>query len=227
MNAVLIGGSYGIGRELARILAVDGFNVHVYSRTLEDPFHEASIEWHEYAVGDELSDLPDTIDAFAYLPGTINLKPFRSLKPDAFREDFETNVVGAVEAIHQVSAGLKNSSNASALMFSTVAVQTGMAFHASVAASKGAVEGLTRSLAAEWAPKIRVNAIAPSLTDTPLAGRLLGNDAKAEAAAERHPLKRVGKASDIAQMAAFLLSSRSSWITGQVLPIDGGMSSIR
>jgi NAD(P)-dependent dehydrogenase (short-subunit alcohol dehydrogenase family) len=141
-------------------------------------------------------------------------------------EDYNLQVVGAVKAIKQCIPLLKKSEHASIVMFSTVAVQKGFGFHAQVAASKGAIEGLTRSLAAEFAPGIRINAIAPSLTDTPLAEKILNTDQKRTANAERHPLHRVGKPQDIAAMANFLLGEESSWITGQILHVDGGMSSL-
>ncbi|MFM1929934.1 MAG: hypothetical protein RL387_1262, partial [Bacteroidota bacterium] len=136
-------------------------------------------------------------------------------------------VVGAIKVIQAAFPSLKNAPQASIVLFSTVAVQLGLNFHSLVAASKGAIEGLTRSLAAELAPKIRVNAIAPSLTNTPLAAALLNSDQKMEANAERHPLKRVGTPEDIASMAAFLLSPKTSWITGQILSVDGGMGSLK
>jgi NAD(P)-dependent dehydrogenase (short-subunit alcohol dehydrogenase family) len=122
---------------------------------------------------------------------------------------------------------LKKAENASIVLFSTLAVQTGLNFHTQVAASKGAIEGLTKSLAAEFAPKIRVNCIAPSLTNTPLAASLVNTDQKMDASAQRHPLKRIGTTADIANMAAFLLSEKASWITGQILHVDGGMSSLK
>ncbi|MEP6597760.1 MAG: SDR family oxidoreductase, partial [Ginsengibacter sp.] len=117
--------------------------------------------------------------------------------------------------------------NASIVLFSTVAVQTGLPFHAQVAASKGALEGLTKALAAEFAPKIRVNCIAPSLTDTPLASSLLNTGQKAEANAQRHPLKRIGTTADIANLAEFILSDKASWITGQIIHVDGGISTLK
>jgi NAD(P)-dependent dehydrogenase (short-subunit alcohol dehydrogenase family) len=122
---------------------------------------------------------------------------------------------------------LKKSSHPSVVLFSTVAVQTGMPFHSSIALAKGALEGLTRSLAAEWAPLIRVNAIAPSLTVTPLSEKLTGSAEKIESGAQRHPLKKLGTAENIAQMAHFLLTDSSAWMTGQILHVDGGMSSVR
>ena len=149
------------------------------------------------------------------------------MKDEDFLADFNLNVLGAVKSIRTVLPCLKHAEDASIVLFSTVAVQTGMAFHASIASAKGAVEGLTRTLAAEFAPRIRVNAIAPSLTDTPLASKLLSREDSRKAAAERHPLKRVGKPEDVAAAATFLLSDDSSWMTGQVLALDGGMSAIK
>ena len=135
--------------------------------------------------------------------------------------------MGAIAVIQKLLPNLKQAETSSIVLFSTVAVQTGMGFHASIAASKGAIEGLARSLASEFAPKIRVNCIAPSLTDTPLAERLLNSPEKREASAARHPLKAIGAPADIASAAAFLLSDQASWMTGQILHIDGGMSSVR
>jgi NAD(P)-dependent dehydrogenase (short-subunit alcohol dehydrogenase family) len=148
------------------------------------------------------------------------------LKVKDFEKDMQINVYGAIKTIKALLPKL-NKNDSSIVMFSTVAVQQGMPFHASVAAAKGAVEGLTRSLAAEFAPGIRVNCIAPSLTDTPMAARLLGNDARREASEQRHPLKRIGSPADIAGMATVLLSPESSWMSGQIIGIDGGMSALR
>ena len=171
--------------------------------------------------------VPDKLDGVAYCPGTINLKPFHTLKPEDFLNDFSINVVGAVRSLQALLPKLKRAESPGIVLFSTVAVSRGMHFHSSIASSKGAVEGLTRSLAAEWAPKIRVNAIAPSLTDTPLASKLLASESRKTASAERHPLKRIGHPDDIAQMAAFLMSPSSSWITGQIIGVDGGLSGIQ
>jgi NAD(P)-dependent dehydrogenase (short-subunit alcohol dehydrogenase family) len=157
----------------------------------------------------------------------VTLKPFARVKPEDFVSDFQLQLVGAVKVIQASLPKLKNANSPSIVLFSTVAVQTGFNFHSLVASSKGAVEGFTRALAAEFAPKIRVNCIAPSITDTPLAGSLLNTDEKKEANAQRHPLKKIGKPEDLANLAAFLLSEKSSWITGQVLHVDGGMSSLR
>lgn len=221
-NFLIIGGSSGIGKALTRQLSQAGHNVISTSRTDSDLY---SFD----AVTDQftLSELPHVLDGVVYCPGTINLKPFHRLTENDFMEDFRINVLGAVRTLQQILPLLKNANQASVVLFSTVAVQNGMAFHASVATAKGAVEGLARSLAAEWAPKIRVNVIAPSLTNTRLAEKLLATDEKKKAAAERHPLKRIGDAEDIARMTAFLLTNQSSWVTGQVFHVDGGLSGVR
>ena len=151
----------------------------------------------------------------------------RSLKPDAFRSDFEINVIGAIKVLQQTQRLLQKTANSSVVLFSTVAVGQGMPYHASIAASKGAIEGLTKTLAAEWAPKVRVNCVAPSLTDTPLAARLLSSDERREVSAQRHPLKRVGTVSDISEAVCFLLSEKSGWMTGQILGVDGGISALK
>jgi NAD(P)-dependent dehydrogenase (short-subunit alcohol dehydrogenase family) len=231
MKSYLIaGGSSGIGLALVNKLSAEGHQVLVISRRgdglagLKGISHLA-----KNIVSDELgeAELPDRLDGVAYCPGSINLKPFRSLKPEAFLEDFRINLLGAVKVLQAAHKALKAAENPAVLLFSTVAVGQGMPFHASVAAAKGAVEGLTRSLAAEWAPAIRVNCIAPSLTDTPLAARLLGSDEKKLAAGARHPLKRVGTAEEAAALAHFLLGENSGWISGQVIGLDGGLSSLK
>lgn len=158
---------------------------------------------------------------------TINLKSFHLLRREDFLRDLEINYLGAVTTIQHYLPQLKKAQSASIVLMSTVAVQTGLAFHASISGAKGAIEGLTHALAAELAPKIRVNAVAPSLTDTPLAEALLNQPAKRENAAKRHPLRRIGTSSDIASTVCFLLGEESSWMTGQVLAVDGGLSRIR
>lgn len=229
-NYVVIGGSSGIGLELVKLISQAGGNVLVYSRTGENLIGLTNVTHITLDVlTDEivLDTLPESIHGLAYCPGSIVLKPFRSLKPAQFQSDFEINVLGAVKTMKACFKGLKKSGAGGVLLFSTVAVQQGMAFHASIAAAKGAIEGLTKSLAAEWAPIIRVNCIAPSLTDTSLAGRLLSTPEKKEASGARHPLKRVGEAKEIAEMGAFLLSEKAGWMTGQIIGMDGGMSSVR
>lgn len=228
---LIIGGSSGIGLAITQKLAEQGHEVYVGSRTADKIPVIKNIHHFKFDVlNDQLPEdqLPELLDGVVYCPGTINLRPFRQLKEEDFLTDFKINALGAVKTIQGTLNRMKKvEQTASIVLFSTVAVQTGMSYHASIASAKGAVEGLTRSLAAELAPKIRVNCIAPSLTDTPLAARLLGSEEKQQAAAERHPLKRFGQPEDIANLACFLLSDESSWITGQVLHVDGGMSSVR
>ena len=171
-------------------------------------------------------DLPDVLHGLLYLPGTINLKPFKMIRPNVFEEDMKINFFKLVETTQGVLKKLKEADQASIVYISTVAVQLGMPFHTSVAAAKGAIEGFARSLAAEYAPQFRVNVIAPSLANTPLAEKLLGNEKKKEKMDARHPLKRVAEASDIAEMTTYLLTDKSSWMTGQVIGLDGGMSSL-
>ena len=227
-NILIIGGSSGIGLALAELLALKN-SVYFASRTNESLLN-LDVNYIPFdATTDQLdlSPLPDKLDGFVYCPGSINLRPFKGLKTEAFLSDFKINVIGAVSALKSVLNLLNASSNAAVVFYSTVAVQTGMPFHSSVSASKGAIEGLTRSLAAEFAPKIRVNAIAPSLVDTPLASKFLNNEMKLEKANERHPLGRVGNAKELAQATAFLLGDESSWMTGRILQLDGGIGNLK
>lgn len=225
-NYLIIGGSSGIGRALVDQLLADGHSVAVWAREARDlPASVAFTAYDVVGAADPPKDaVPAELDGLVYCPGSIDLKSFRSLKAEAFREAFEVNVVGAVRCLQAAERPLKKSGRAAIVLFSTVAVQRGMPFHAGVAAAKGAVEGLVRSLAAEYAPTIRVNAIAPSLTDTPLAEKLLATEEKRQASADRHPLKRVADAAEIAAMAAFLLSDKAAFMTGQVIGMDGGLS---
>jgi NAD(P)-dependent dehydrogenase (short-subunit alcohol dehydrogenase family) len=224
----IIGASKGIGLALAQQLAELGHEVYAtYSNTTPSLQHQ-NITWQQLDVlAPTPLDLPEVLDGLVYCPGTIALKPFSRFSPTDFQTDYQLQVLGAIQSIQTALPALKKSEQAAIVLFSTVAVQQGLPFHSLVSASKGAIEGLTRSLAAELAPKIRVNAIAPSLTNTPLAENLLNSDAKREANAARHPLKRIGEASDIAHMAAFLLSDHASWVSGQILHVDGGISSLR
>ena len=227
---LIIGASTGIGNALATQLAAAGNEVFGTYNKKSPSNNPPLISFHPLNVLDEAISfdfLPSSIDGLIYCPGSINLKPFARIKPEDFVADFNLQVVGAIKTIQAALPFLKESANASIVLFSTVAVQSGLNFHSQVATSKGAIEGLTRALAAEFAPKIRVNCIAPSLTDTPLAASLLNTEQKKEGNALRHPLKRIGSAIDIANMAEFLLSTKSSWITGQILHVDGGMSSIK
>lgn len=225
---LIIGASSGIGKALTDRLINQGHQViGTYHRNKMDSGDKVRYFPLNVMEDFNMSFLPESIDGLVYCPGTIELKPFKRIKSDAFESDFRLQVGGAIRSIQQALPALNNSEEGSIVLFSTVAVQYGFNFHTQIAVSKGAIEGLTRSLAAELAPSIRVNAIAPSLTDTPLAARLLNTEDKRHANAERHPLKRIGEANDMAAAAAYLLSSDASWITGQIIPVDGGMSSIR
>ena len=228
-NYLVIGGSSGIGQALCQLLNDEGHTVYAsYCQHVQENI--GNINYFQLDVLQPLPDmswLPATIDGVVYCPGSIKLRPFHRIKVADFAKDYELQVLGAIKILQTVLPALKHSASASVVMFSTVAVQTGFPFHAQVASSKGAIEGLMRSLAADFAPKIRVNCVAPSLTDTPLASTLLNSAAKLEANAARHPLKRVGTASEVAAAAAYLLSDKAGWMTGQVIKLDGGMSSVK
>jgi NAD(P)-dependent dehydrogenase (short-subunit alcohol dehydrogenase family) len=226
-NILLIGGSYGIGLAIAKELQYEN-KVFVASRTNAEiaEMHVTHIQFDATTDTLDTSKLPEIIDGLVYCPGSINLRPFRGLKPEAFEQDLQINFISLVKVIQSVLPNLTASNQSSIVLFSSVAASMGMPFHTSVAAAKGAIEGFAKAFAAEYAPKIRVNVIAPSLTDTPLAEKFLSNDDKKEKSAQRHPLKRVGTSEDMGQMASFLLSEKSSWISGQILHVDGGMSTL-
>ena len=217
-RVLIVGGNTGIGAALNEQLLAEGVETILISR------NQGGV--------DVLDDEPNfpvidgAIDALVYCPGSINLKPFRGLKISDFQHDMDVNYFGAVKTIKNYLPNLKESKDASIVLFSTVAVQKGMPFHSSIAGAKGAVEGLTRALAAELAPTLRVNCVAPSLTDTPLAEKLLRNEKQREGAEQRHPLKAIGAAVDVAHMANFLISDKARWMSGQIIGVDGGMSSL-
>lgn len=229
-NYVIIGGSSGIGAAIVESLKHEP-EIQVFASYLNHQKESlGNIHFFPFnALNDQLDvkTLPAEIHGFVFCPGAIELKPFHRLTESGVLEDFKLQVLGAMKAIQSILPKLKASHTASIVLFSTVAVQQGFNFHAQVAMSKGAIEGLTRSLAAEFAPSIRVNCIAPSLTDTLLAGKLLNSPEKHEANAARHPLKRIGSPSDHAELTLFLLSDNAKWITGQIIHVDGGMSSIK
>ncbi|MBK9336231.1 MAG: SDR family oxidoreductase [Lewinellaceae bacterium] len=229
-NFVIIGASSGTGLSIAQQLASQGANLFTFSRSKPSTLPPGA-SWEEADSTNEnfhLAGLPDVVHGLVYCPGSINLKPFHRISPQDFRTDLDINVVGAFRAIQQVYPNLKAAGGlGSVVLFSTVAVQTGMPFHSSIAAAKGAVEGLVHALAAEWAPNIRINAIAPSLTDTPLAANLLSTEDKRNNAAQRHPLRRIGTPADLANATRFLLSDDAAFVTGQILHIDGGMGNLK
>jgi NAD(P)-dependent dehydrogenase (short-subunit alcohol dehydrogenase family) len=228
-NIVIIGGSSGIGEAIVSELIQTGASIyasyHTNQKASKEQIHFFYLDVLNQT--NDLSFLPDQIDGLVYCPGSIVLKPFSRITADDLMNDYQLQVIGAVKIIQQLLPNLKKSNAASILLFSTVAVQMGFNFHTVVAASKGAIEGLTKALAAELAPKIRVNCIAPSITNTALAASLLNTEEKVAANAQRHPLKKIGTAADIASMACFLLSDQASWITGQIMLVDGGMSAIK
>ncbi len=225
-NVVIVGGSKGIGQSIvSQLIQKGGYHIHNISRTAGIEQENVS-QYFCDILTDELPKIED-INSLIYCPGSIMLKPISSLKLEDFRQDLEINVIGAIKAIKAYQKNLAKSQNASIILFSTVAVAQGMPFHSSVSAAKGAIEGVTRSLAAELAPKIRVNCIAPTITDTPLAANLLRNEAARVKMSERHPLKRILDPEDLSEMACYLISTKAKAITGQVMRIDAGMSTIK
>lgn len=225
-HILIIGGSSGIGLELVKQLK-DTHRVLVASRT-PGPLPALGVTHLPYDVTDPesvLTGLPEQLDGLVYCPGSVNLKPFKMLGAAVFLEDLELNFLGLVRVLQPLMNRFRE--GASLVFFSSVAVGKGMPFHTSVAGSKGAIEGFARALAAEYAPALRVNVIAPSLVESPLTARLLNNDKKRELMAARHPLGRVGNPGDVARMAAFLLSDHSNWMSGQVIGVDGGISTLQ
>lgn len=223
-NYLIIGGSKGVGEQIVKELSEKGNFCHVISRS--KPNYTFVGNWYQLdALKDHLPEI-ENIDGLVYCLGSINLKPFNRLSLEDFNLDFDINFFGALKAIQYYLPILKKSEQASVVMFSTVAVQSGMPYHASIAAAKGAVEGLVKSLAAEFAPKIRVNAIAPSIIDTPLAAGILRSDQIIENMITKHPLKRILNSIDVAKTACFLLSSDSNGITGQIIVQDNGLVSL-
>ena len=226
-NILIIGGSSEIGKEIANSL--DDCKVYIASRTnlLEQKENQT------YFIYDPIKDeinkemIPESLDGFVYCPGTVNLRPFSGTKVETFVEDFEINVLGAIRSLKFVLQNLKNSASASIVFFSSVVIKTGMPFHSSIGVSKGAIEGLSKNLAAELAPSIRVNTIAPSIIKTKLTEKFLNSDVKIENSKLRHPLKQIGYPKDIASLVKFLISDESKWITGQAINIDGGIGSLK
>lgn len=230
-NILIIGASSGIGLNLTGSLLNQGATIYAASRSKSESwpkevhFQEMDVLKNPEAVA---NFIPEHLHGLVYAVGNINLKPFARIQAEDFTNDFQLNVVGAAMVIQQALKALKNAEGASIVLISSVAAKTGMGFHASIAASKAALEGFAVALAAEFASQnIRVNVVAPSLTETPMAEKFLNTPEKKQAAAKRHPIGRYGTPADISSAIAFLLSDNNSWINGQVIRIDGGMSSVR
>ncbi len=227
-NFLIIGGNSGIGKAIVDNLRQEKANIWQASRNPSEVDGVTSVKLDVLSMEDGIQDLPDTLHGLVYCPGSINLKPFQSFKTSDFQKDFEINVLGAIKVVQASLKALKKAKGSSIVFFSTVAAKVGMNFHTSVATSKAALEGLAISLAAEYANSgIRVNLVAPSLTDTPLAESLLSSDEKKENSKSRHPLKKIGAPEEMASAATFLLSPDNLWITGQIIRPDGGLSSIK
>ena len=224
-TVVIIGGSRGIGKAIINTL-IDYCKVVNISRTIPEITHQNLTHHSCDVLQDELPDI-ESVDTLIYCPGSINLKPITRLRVDDFKNDFEINVIGAVKAIQKYISALKNSNSPSILLFSTVATKLGMPFHASVASAKSAVEGLVKSLGAELAPKIRINAIAPTVTDTDLASKLLRNEKMIDNITERHPLKKFLNPEEVATMAEFLISDKAASLSGQIFEMDCGIVSFK
>ncbi len=221
------GASSKVAENLASILSAEGHQIIGIST--KEQTSENYTAYHQVSSykSNELPSISEKIDGIVYFPGTIQLKPFLRMTENDFLNDLHINTLGAVHCIQKYMPNLKDSEHASIVLISTVAVQIGMPFHSSVSMAKGAIEGLTKSLAAEFAPKIRVNAVAPSLTDTPLGERFINTAEKLENSKKRNPLNKIGKPEDIANAIHFLLTEKSAWVTGQILHIDGGMNNIK
>jgi NAD(P)-dependent dehydrogenase (short-subunit alcohol dehydrogenase family) len=226
MNKIIIvGGSRGIGKEIINELVDDNLIINL-SRNKPELTHSNLTHYNIDILTSDLPDLED-VSSLIYCPGSINLKPISRISLDEFREDFEINVIGAIKAIQKYLPCLKKSNDASILLFSTVATKLGMPYHSSVAASKSAIDGLVKTLGAELAPKIRVNAIAPTITKTELASKFLRNEKVIENMIERHPLKKILMPEEVSKMAKFLVSKDASSISGQIFNLDAGIVSFK
>lgn len=224
-NILIIGGTKGIGKAIMDLL-IEENKITCMSRNVSDYNHE---NYNHIQLDATLDNFPDLekIDSLVYCPGSINLKPISTLSIEDFRNDFELNVIGAVKSIKKYLPLLKKGKNPSILLFSTVATKLGMPYHASVSASKSAIDGIVKTLGAELAPKIRINAIAPTITNTELASKILRNEKVLENMIERHPLKKILSASEVAKMAKFLISEDGSSISGQIINMDAGIVSFK
>ena len=224
-NFLIIGGTKGIGKAIVEEV-VEHNKITCLSRNNTDFVHKNYSHVKFDALSDDLPDL-DSIDCLIYCPGSINLKPISTLSLDDFRNDFELNVIGAVRAIKKYLPLLKKSETASILLFSTVATKLGMPYHASVSVAKSGIDGLVKTLGSELAPKVRINAIAPTITNTDLASKILRNEKVVENMVERHPLKMILSPKEVAKMASFLVSEAASSISGQIFNMDAGIVSFK
>ena len=227
-NILIIGASSDIGLEICKLANADGHNIYATSRDDANANNfDNFIQLDPNKSLDELDDLPEDIDGLVYCPGTINLRSLQRLTLEDIKNEMEVNFYGAFNIIKKVLPNLKKNDGASVVLFSTVAVKTGMPMHSSIAAAKGALEGLAKSLAAELAPRVAINCIAPSIVDTKLAANILSTDERKQASADRHPLKTIGSINSIANSAYFLLQAKENWISGQIFRPDGGLSALK
>ena len=226
-NILVIGGNSLIGQEVIKLSNAKGDNVIATSRSTIDLPLENFIQLDPNEDLSGLDTLPDSIDALLYCPGSISLKSIQRMDISDIREDFRINVEGAFNIIKKVLPNLKKDDGASVVFISSVAAKSGMTFHSSISASKAALEGFARSLASELAPRVAINCVAPSLTNTPLAEHLLDNEKKLQSSQERHPLNAIGDPVKVAKVIYNLFSAKEDWITGQTISIDGGLSSLR
>ena len=224
----IIGASSDIGLEICKLANADGHNIYATSRDdVNANNFDNFIQLDPNKSLDVLDDLPEDIDGLVYCPGTINLRSLQRLTLEDIKNEMEVNFYGAFNIIKKVLPNLKKNDGASVVLFSTVAVKTGMPMHSSIAAAKGALEGLAKSLAAELAPRVAINCVAPSIVDTKLAANILSTDERKQASADRHPLKTIGSINSIANSAYFLLQAKENWISGQIFRPDGGLSALK
>ena len=227
-NILIIGASSDIGLEISKLANADGHNIYATSRDDANANNfDNFIQLDPNKSLDVLDDLPEDIDGLVYCPGTINLRSLQRLTLEDIKNEMEVNFYGAFNIIKKVLPNLKKNDGASVVLFSTVAVKTGMPMHSSIAAAKGALEGLAKSLAAELAPRVAINCVAPSIVDTKLAANILSTDERKQASADRHPLKTIGSINSIANSAYFLLQAKENWISGQIFRPDGGLSALK
>ena len=227
-NILIIGASSDIGLEISKLASADGHNIYATSRDDANAnIFDNFIQLDPNKSLDVLDDLPEDIDGLVYCPGTINLRSLQRLTLEDIKNEMEVNFYGAFNIIKKVLPNLKKNDGASVVLFSTVAVKTGMPMHSSIAAAKGALEGLAKSLAAELAPRVAINCVAPSIVDTKLAANILSTDERKQASADRHPLKTIGSINSIANSAYFLLQAKENWISGQIFRPDGGLSALK